>query len=85
LAAGRTASAINLWENILLDHPTDALALRFAHDGYFCLGQSVCIRDSIARVRPHWDTQGENYGYLLGQYAFGLEEAGELRSRARRP
>ncbi|CAE6823453.1 MULTISPECIES: tetratricopeptide repeat protein [Paraburkholderia] len=79
LAAGRTANAIALWESILLDHPTDALALRFAHDGYFCLGQSLSIRDSIARVLPHWDPQGENYGYVLGLYAFGLEEAGDLR------
>jgi tetratricopeptide (TPR) repeat protein len=79
LAAGEMANAIHIWENILVEHPTDALALRFAHDGYFCLGQSLSIRDSIARVLPHWDPQGENYGYVLGQYAFGLEEAGELR------
>jgi tetratricopeptide (TPR) repeat protein len=79
LVAGRIADAIDLWESILVDHPTDALALRFAHDAYFCLGQSLSIRDSIARVLPHWDPQGENYGYVLGQYAFGLEEAGELR------
>jgi tetratricopeptide (TPR) repeat protein len=79
LAAGESANAIHIWESILVDHPTDALALRFAHDGYFCLGQSLSIRDSIARVLPEWDPQGENYGYILGQYAFGLEEAGELR------
>jgi hypothetical protein len=79
LAAGGIANATNLWESILVDHPTDALALRFAHDAHFCLGQSLSIRDSIARVLPHWDPQGENYGYVLGQYAFGLEEAGELR------
>ncbi len=78
LAAGGISGAINIWEHILVDHPTDALALRFAHDGYFCRGQSLCIRDSIARVLPRWDSQGENYVYVLGQYAFGLEEAGEL-------
>jgi len=79
LAAGGLTHAVNIWETILVDHPTDALAMRFAHDAYFCLGQSLSIRDSIARVLPHWDPQGENYGYVLGQYAFGLEEAGELR------
>jgi tetratricopeptide (TPR) repeat protein len=79
LAAGEFANAIDIWDSILVDHPTDALALRFANDAYFCLGQSLSIRDSIARVLPHWDPQGENYGYVLGQYAFGLEEAGELR------
>jgi hypothetical protein len=78
-AAGAIIGATDIWENILVDHPTDALALRFAHDSYFYLGHSQSIRDSVARVLPAWDPQGENYGYVLGQYAFGLEEAGELR------
>lgn len=78
-AAGHIIGATDIWEGILVDHPTDALALRFAHDSYFYLGHSLSIRDSIARVLPAWDPQGANYGYVLGQYAFGLEEAGELR------
>jgi hypothetical protein len=82
-AAGEIVDATHIWESILIDYPTDALALRFAHDSYFCLGQSLSIRDSIARVLPAWDRQGENYGYVLGQYAFGLEEAGELRRAER--
>jgi tetratricopeptide (TPR) repeat protein len=79
-AAGRIVDATDLWEDILVDHPTDALALRFAHDSYFYLGHSLSIRDSIARVLPAWDHANPNYGFVLGQYAFGLEEAGELRS-----
>ncbi|MDQ0471188.1 tetratricopeptide repeat protein [Labrys wisconsinensis] len=78
-AAGEIIGATDIWEDILVDHPTDALALRFAHDSYFYLGHSLSIRDSVARVLPAWDPQGETYGYVLGQYAFGLEEAGELR------
>jgi tetratricopeptide (TPR) repeat protein len=78
-AAGAIIGATDLWEDILVDHPTDALALRFAHDSYFYLGHSLSIRDSIARVLPAWDRQNPNYGFVLGQYAFGLEEAGELR------
>ncbi len=39
-AAGRTFEATLVWEDILVDHPTDALALRFAEDAYFFLGQS---------------------------------------------
>lgn len=77
-AAGAIIGATDVWEDILLDHPTDALALRFAHDSYFYLGHSLSIRDSVARVLPAWDREGPNYGYVLGQYAFGLEEAGEL-------
>jgi tetratricopeptide (TPR) repeat protein len=33
----------------------------------------------VARVLPAWDAANPNYGFVLGQYAFGLEEAGELR------
>jgi tetratricopeptide (TPR) repeat protein len=78
-AAGQIIGATDIWEDILVDHPTDALALRFAHDSYFYLGHSFSIRDSVARVLPAWGRENPNYGYVLGQYAFGLEEAGELR------
>lgn len=78
-ASGQIVAATDIWEDILVDHPVDALALRFAHDSYFYLGHSLSIRDSVARVLPAWDPQGANYGYVLGQYAFGLEEAGNLR------
>ena len=78
-AAGQIIGATDIWEDILVNHPTDALALRFAHDSYFYLGHSLSIRDSVARVLPAWDRENPNYGFVLGQYAFGLEEAGELR------
>jgi tetratricopeptide (TPR) repeat protein len=78
-AAGEIVAATDVWEDILVDHPTDALALRFAHDSYFYLGHSLSIRDSVARVLPAWDRANPNYGFVLGQYAFGLEESGELR------
>lgn len=77
-AEGRIIAATDIWEEILLDHPRDALALRFAHDSYFYLGHSNSIRDSIARVLPEWDQGHPLYGFILGQYAFGLEEAGNL-------
>ena len=78
-ADGAMIRATDVWEEILRDDPTDALALRFAHDTYFYLGHSLSIRDSIARVMPAWEPGRPLYGYVLGQYAFGLEEAGELR------
>jgi tetratricopeptide (TPR) repeat protein len=78
-ARGAIIQATDIWEDILLDHPTDALALRFAHDTYFYLGHSMSIRDSVARVFPTWDAGRPLYNYVLGQYAFGLEESGELR------
>jgi tetratricopeptide (TPR) repeat protein len=78
-ASGNITSAADVWEDILLDYPTDALALRFAQDTYFYLGHSAAIRDSIARVLPNWDPESPNYGFVLGQYAFGLEETGAFR------
>ena len=78
-AAGKMFEAAKLWEAILADHPIDALALRLAHDAHFFLGQSLAIRDSVARVLPAWDAQNPLTSFVQGQYAFGLEEAGELR------
>jgi len=77
-AAGRALEATLAWEAILTDWPTDALALRFAQDGYYFLGQSLAMRDSIARVLPDWDRDNPLTSLVLGAYAFGLEETGEL-------
>ena len=54
-ARGESSQAIQGWETILADHPTDALALRLAQDAYFFLGRSAAIRDCAARVLPAWD------------------------------
>jgi tetratricopeptide (TPR) repeat protein len=78
LAAGRTSEATRLWEDVLVDHPTDALALRFVEDAYFFLGESLAIRDAAARVLPAWDRENPLTSFIHGLYAFGLEETGEL-------
>ena len=77
-AQGETSQAILGWEAILADHPTDALALRLAEDGYFFLGRSAAIRDCAARVLPAWDRDNPLTSFILGLYAFGLEETGDL-------
>lgn len=46
--------ACDLWEQILQNHQTDLLALKFCHDTYFCLGYQTQMRDSVARVYPFW-------------------------------
>uniref|UniRef100_A0A8C9SW89 Tetratricopeptide repeat protein 38 n=1 Tax=Scleropages formosus TaxID=113540 RepID=A0A8C9SW89_SCLFO len=71
---GCIPKACDLWEEILLEHPTDLLALKFAHDGYFYLGYQVQMRDSVARVLPHWKPHMPLYSYLKGLYSFGLLE-----------
>ena len=78
---GDFAGCIQRYGEILLEHPHDLLALQVAHVGDFFLGASSMLRDRVAQVLPTWDTSTPGYGYVLGMYAFGLEETA-LYSRA---
>lgn len=78
---GDFAGSIQRYGEILLDHPHDLLALQVAHVGDFLLGASSMLRDRVAQVLPTWDATTPGYGYVLGMYAFGLEETA-LYSRA---
>lgn len=69
--------AIELWGRASMAYPHDLLALQFAHVGDFFLGYSHMLRDRVARVLPHWDRGIPGYGFVMGMYAFGLEEAGD--------
>uniref|UniRef100_A0A4W6E1P2 Tetratricopeptide repeat protein 38 n=1 Tax=Lates calcarifer TaxID=8187 RepID=A0A4W6E1P2_LATCA len=71
---GNFPKACDAWEDILLDHPTDLLALKFAHDAYFYMGAQTPMRDSVARVLPHWKPHMPLFSYLKGLYSFGLME-----------
>ncbi|KAK3569802.1 hypothetical protein QTP86_004608 [Hemibagrus guttatus] len=73
-AKGALAKACDVWEDILVEHPTDMLALKFSHDGFFYLGEQTRMRDSVARVLPHWKPHMPLYSYLKGLYSFGLLE-----------
>ena len=73
---GDIAAATAGREDILLGHPRDVLALRLAHFTHFYLGDSGAMRDSVARVLPHWSDDDPGYGFVLGYMAFGLEETG---------
>ena len=77
-AEGRASEALAAWEAILTDWPTDALALRFGQDGYYFLGRPFEMRDSAARALPAWDGDNPLRSFVLGAYAFGLEETNEL-------
>ncbi|XP_039664595.1 tetratricopeptide repeat protein 38 isoform X2 [Perca fluviatilis] len=71
---GHFPKACDVWEDILVDHPTDMLALKFAHDAYFYMGAQAQMRDSVARVLPHWKPHMPLFSYLKGLYSFGLLE-----------
>ena len=78
---GDFAGSIRRYGDILVDYPHDLLALQVAHVGDFFLGASTMLRDRVAQVLPAWDASTPGYNYVLGMYAFGLEETA-LYSRA---
>lgn len=78
---GDFAGSIRRYGDILIEYPHDLLALQIAHVGDFFLGSSSMLRDRLAQVLPAWDPTIPGYGYVLGMYAFGLEETA-LYSRA---
>uniref|UniRef100_A0A803XZI2 Tetratricopeptide repeat protein 38 n=1 Tax=Meleagris gallopavo TaxID=9103 RepID=A0A803XZI2_MELGA len=73
-ASGRLPKACDVWEQILQNHPTDLLALKFCHDTYFYLGYQIEMRDSVARVFPFWTPDVPLSSYVKGYYSFGLIE-----------
>ncbi|XP_054163796.1 tetratricopeptide repeat protein 38-like [Oppia nitens] len=76
-------SALNVFEEILTEWPTDIHAIRLSHVLYFENGLQNQMRDSIARVLPHWKHRSiPMEGYVHGMYAFALEET-NIMSKAK--
>lgn len=74
---GDMTRATELWGRVAVDYPRDIAAVQFAQLGDFYLGYTQMLRDRVARVMPHWTPSVPGYGYVLGIYAFGLEENAE--------
>jgi tetratricopeptide (TPR) repeat protein len=74
---GDMRKAGRIWDEILIDHPLDLLALRLQHFNLFYMGNSAALRDAVARVLPAWDGTTPGCGFVHGMYAFGLEESGD--------
>ena len=79
-AAGDLARALRLWEEILVAHPTDVLALRLSHFNYFWTGRREEMRASTERVAPRWPEGAGSYALMLSCLAFGREECGEYQA-----
>ncbi|MEP7057317.1 MAG: tetratricopeptide repeat protein [Caldimonas sp.] len=75
LQTGDWTGACAAWEALLLDQPRDALALQSAHLYDFYRGDAANLRQRVARVLPEWDESDPLFPYVLGLYAFGLEES----------
>ena len=74
VAEGRWQQACRSWDELLLEHPRDALALQWAHHWDLCLGDTLSLRLRPARSLPEWDENDPLFPHMLGLYAFGLEE-----------
>lgn len=64
-------------DRVLVDHPHDLLAIQTAHLFDFYRGDALNLRNRIARVLPEWSSSIPGYSYVLGMYAFGLEECNQ--------
>lgn len=71
---GRWHHACRSWDDLLLAHPRDPLALWLAHQGSLRLGRPQELRARPARVLPEWDETDPLYPQVLGLYALGLAD-----------
>ena len=71
---GRWQAACDLWGELLIEHPRDALALQWAHLWDFYRGDTHHLRARPARALPDWSADDPLRPCVLGLYAFGLEE-----------
>lgn len=76
--AGDIRRTNRIWDDILIDHPLDILAMRLAHTMHFFLGDLARMRDSMARVMPRWSEDVPGYGFVLGCRGFSHEENSEF-------
>jgi hypothetical protein len=74
LHEGRWHAACRAWDELLIDHPRDALALQWAQLWDFYRGDLTGLRQRPGRVLPEWDEADPLYPYVLSLHAFGLEE-----------
>ncbi|XP_077990427.1 tetratricopeptide repeat protein 38-like isoform X2 [Glandiceps talaboti] len=73
LSMGNFKGACDKWEELLLYHPTDAMALRSHYLACLYTGEPQRVRDTFASVLQDWETS-DLYSTVKGLYAFGLEE-----------
>jgi tetratricopeptide (TPR) repeat protein len=78
LAEGRAAAASRIWDRLLVQHPTDLLALFWAQHCDALRGDAAQAAERPARVLLEWDEDDPLYPQVLGLWAMGLQEHGAL-------
>ena len=74
---GDMSGATDWWEQILLHHPHDVMAIRLSHFTHFYLHGGGAMRQSINRILPAWGEDRPDFGFVFGMSAFAHEEAGD--------
>ncbi len=74
VADGRWQAACQVWDQLLIEHPRDALALQWAQLWDFYRGDAPGLRGRPARALAAWDEADPLYPCVLALHAFGLEE-----------
>ncbi len=74
IAQGRWSAASRIWDELLIQHPRDALALQWSQLWDFYAGDLAGLRQRPARALPQWDSHDALYPHVLALHAFGLEE-----------
>ena len=72
--SGRLKAAVQIYETILDQHPTDALALALAQSELFWLGDMQWSARISSVVDKHWTPEVPGYSAYLAIRAFDLEE-----------
>jgi tetratricopeptide (TPR) repeat protein len=83
LVDGAWDEACRAYDRVLVDYPLDAFALQTGHLFDFYRGDAANLRNRVARVLPHWSPAVPGYSYVLGMYAFGLEECNQYADAER--
>ena len=76
-AGGRFEAASERFDDILITHPRDSLALQMGHLLDYYRGDARNLRDRVLRVLPAWDADLPHKHAVLGMLAFGLEETAD--------
>lgn len=78
LVVGDFSQAAAQWDQIVCKHPRDLVAARIAHDIYLHVGDIDDRLESAERAQQPWSEGEAGYGWAMGMYSFGLEEAGRF-------
>ncbi len=68
--------AVAEFDALLANDPRDLLALKLQHGLLLMAGEPQRMRASLERVLPAWPADLAETGFVLGCYAFSLEETG---------